>query len=183
MALEQSVIQEKIIATFGEEVQFAEKADVFTVFVPSAILTPLVMFLKNDQLLRFNFLTDIAAVHYPDNEPEKQFCLVYMLHNWVDNVRIRIKTFLPGEQPEIKTLTNIFLSANWMEREAFDFYGINFTGHPQLKRILNMEEMVSHPMRKEFPMEDGGRTDKDDRFFGRTVANKPVQDQIPHENE
>jgi NADH-quinone oxidoreductase subunit C len=127
-------------------------------------------------------LTDIAAVHYPDNELQKQFCLVYMLHNWVDNVRIRIKTFLHGEQPEIKTLSNVFLSANWMEREAFDFYGIHFVGHPQLKRILNMDEMVSHPMRKEFPMEDGGRTDKDDRFFGRTVTNKPVQDQVPHEN-
>jgi NADH-quinone oxidoreductase subunit C len=58
-----------------------------------------------------------------------------------------------------------------MEREAWDFFGINFKGHPQLKRILNMDEMVSHPMRKEFPMEDSGRTDKDDRFFGRTTIN------------
>jgi NADH-quinone oxidoreductase subunit C len=58
-----------------------------------------------------------------------------------------------------------------MERETWDFYGINFIGHPQLKRILNMDEMISFPMRKEFPMEDSGRTDKDDRFFGRTVSN------------
>jgi NADH-quinone oxidoreductase subunit C len=58
-----------------------------------------------------------------------------------------------------------------MERETWDFYGINFIGHPQLKRILNMDEMISFPMRKEFPMEDSGRTDKDDRFFGRTASN------------
>jgi NADH-quinone oxidoreductase subunit C len=58
-----------------------------------------------------------------------------------------------------------------MERETYDFYGINFIGHPQLKRILNMDEMLSFPMRKEFPMEDSGRTDKDDRFFGRTTTN------------
>jgi NADH-quinone oxidoreductase subunit C len=93
------------------------------------------------------------------------------MHNWYANKRIKIKAFISGNNPEIKTVSTIFLSANWMEREAYDFYGINFIGHPQLKRILNMDEMVSFPMRKEFPMEDSGRTDKDDRFFGRTTAN------------
>jgi len=76
---------------------------------------------------------------------------------------------LNGAQPEVASISDIFLSSNWMERETYDFYGITFTGHPQLKRILNMDEMVSFPMRKEFPMEDNGRTDKDDRFFGRTA--------------
>jgi NADH-quinone oxidoreductase subunit C len=84
---------------------------------------------------------------------------------------LKIKVFLNGEKPEIKSVSNIFLSSNWMERETFDFYGIDFIGHPQLKRILNMDEMQSHPMRKEFPLEDSGRTDKDDRFFGRTTTN------------
>ena len=98
------------------------------------------------------------------------------MHNWIDNVRVRIKTFLNGENPQIKTLSQIFLCANWMERETYDFYGIDFVGHPQLKRILNMDEMISFPMRKEFPMEDSGRSDKDDRFFGRTRANEPVDD-------
>ena len=110
-------------------------------------------------------------MHYPENEASHQFTVVYHLHNWVENVRLRITTYLSGENPEVNTITDLFLTANWMERETFDFYGINFIGHPQLKRILNMPEMVSHPMRKEFPMEDGGRTDKDDRFFGRTANN------------
>ena len=90
------------------------------------------------------------------------------MHNWYENKRIKIKAFLNGSAPEIKSVSNIFLCSNWMERETYDFYGINFIGHPQLKRILNMDEMTSFPMRKEFPLEDGGRTDKDDRFFGRT---------------
>ena len=101
------------------------------------------------------------------------------MHNWIDNKRVLIKTYFNQEKPDLKTISNIFACSNWMEREAYDFYGINFIGHPQLKRILNMDEMTSFPMRKEFPLEDQGRTDKDDRFFGRTRANQPLDDQIP----
>ncbi len=69
------------------------------------------------------------------------------------------------------SVVDLFKSANWQERETYDFYGIKFKNHPQLKRILNMDEMESFPLRKEFPLEDQGRTDKDDRFFGRTGPN------------
>ena len=93
------------------------------------------------------------------------------MHNWFENKRIRIKAYLPGEHPRINSVTSLFLSADWQERETYDFYGIHFEGHPNLCRILNMDEMISFPMRKEFPMEDSGRTDKDDRFFGRTINN------------
>jgi NADH-quinone oxidoreductase subunit C len=65
----------------------------------------------------------------------------------------------------------LFASANWQERETYDFFGITFKNHPDLRRILNMDEMVSFPLRKEFPIEDQGRTDKDDRYFGRTPLN------------
>jgi NADH-quinone oxidoreductase subunit C len=172
MALETSVIQEKLTATFGESVfNFTQEKSIFSLEVASDKITAVLLFLKNDETLRFNFLTDLCGIHYPDNDDNHQFTVVYHLHNWIDNVRLKIKTYLPGSNPEIKTVSNIFLCANWMERETFDFYGINFVGHPQLKRILNMDEMISFPMRKEFPMEDGGRTDKDDRFFGRTIDN------------
>jgi len=169
MSLETTYIQEKLTETFGENVfHFNQEKDIFSLEVASDKITAVILFLKNEPTINFHFLTDLCGVHYPDNVAERQFAVVYHLHNWYENKRIKIKSFLNGENPEIKSITTIFPSTNWMEREAYDFYGINFVGHPQLKRILNMDEMVSFPMRKEFPMEDGGRTDKDDRFFGRT---------------
>lgn len=172
MALENTDIQDKLTETFGENVfNFHQEKDIFSFEVKADKNTPVILFLKNDPLLRFHFLTDLCGIHYPDNEVDRQFAIVYHLHNWYENKRLIIKAFINGEKPEIKTLSNIFLSSNWMERETYDFYGVNFIGHPQLKRILNMDEMISFPMRKEFPMEDGGRTDKDDRFFGRTIDN------------
>lgn len=172
MALDTTQIQDKLVATFGESVfNFTQEKSIFSLEVASDKITAVLLFLKNDETLRFNFLTDLCGIHYPENDENHQFTVVYHLHNWIDNVRIKIKTYISGTNPEIKTVSNIFLCANWMERETYDFYGINFIGHPQLKRILNMDEMISFPMRKEFPLEDGGRTDKDDRFFGRTIDN------------
>ena len=172
MALENTAIQEKLVATFaGEVFNFQQERDIFSFEINANKNTAIILFLKNDLDLRFHFLTDLCGIHYPDNPIEKQFAIVYHMHNWYENKRIRIKAFINGENPEIKTLSNIFLTSNWMERETYDFFGVNFIGHPQLKRILNMDEMTSFPMRKEFPLEDGGRTDKDDRFFGRTIDN------------
>ena len=169
MTLETTEIQDKLVETFGESVfHFNQEKDIFSFEVASDKITAVILFLKNDPTFRFHFLTDLCGIHYPDNVVARQFAVVYHLHNWYENKRIKIKVFINGENPEIKSVSNIFLCSNWMERETYDFYGINFIGHPQLKRILNMDEMVSFPMRKEFPMEDGGRTDKDDRFFGRT---------------
>lgn len=84
-----------------------------------------------------------------------------------NNVRLRIKTFIPIAKPEIASVTSLYSSANWMERETYDFYGIIFTGHPNLTRILNVDEMDYFPMRKEYPLEDGTRQDKVDEYFGR----------------
>ena len=171
MALETSYIQEKLSQRFGLNVlNFEMNRDVFSFEATPDILHEVIRFLKEEQDLNFHFLTDLCGVHFPDNDDNHQYQVVYHLHNWVENVRIRVKTYLEKENPEVKSIIDLFLCANWMERETWDFYGIVFKGHPQLKRILNMDEMVSFPMRKEFPMEDSGRTDKDDRFFGRTVA-------------
>jgi len=173
MALETTEIQEKLVATFDDSVfNFQQEKDIFSFEMNADKNTAVILFLKNDPTLRFHFLTDLCAIHYPDNEENRQFAVVYHLHNWYENKRIKIKAFINGSNPEIKTISNIFLSSNWMERETYDFFGINFIGHPQLKRILNMDEMISFPMRKEFPMEDSGRTDKDDRYFGRTTINQ-----------
>jgi NADH-quinone oxidoreductase subunit C len=122
--------------------------------------------LKNDATLSFNFLTLIGAVHYPE-EKGRELCVVYHLHSWKNAIRLRIKCYLSQDNPGIKSLTPLFDGANWQERETFDFFGIQFEGHPNMTRILNMDEMDYHPMLKQYHLEDGTREDKDDRFFGR----------------
>jgi len=85
----------------------------------------------------------------------------------VTNQRLRLKVFLPSDKPEVKTLTTVFAGANWMERETYDFFGVIFEGHPNLKRILNVDDMLIFPMRKEYPLEDQTREVKNDLMFGR----------------
>lgn len=171
MALDTIIIQDKVTQKFGDDVTaFGMQRDIFNFEVAPNRIHEVIDFLKNDADLNFHFLTDLTVVHYPELDENHQFSVVYQLHNWVENVRLRVRTFVPASL-QIATITDLFLTANWMEREAYDFYGVIFKGHPQLKRILNMDEMVSFPMRKEFPMEDQGRTDKDDRFFGRVPVN------------
>jgi NADH-quinone oxidoreductase subunit C len=123
-------------------------------------------FLYDEPALSFRFLTDLCAVHNPDL-PGRELCVVYHLHNLQENVRLRLKIYTAVEEPQVFTATRLFSSANWMERETYDFYGVIFTGHPNLKRVLNVDEMDYFPLRKEFPLEDQTRIDKDDEMFGR----------------
>lgn len=172
MALETTDIQNKITNEFGNAVsEFRVEHGILSFEVTPSVVKKAIAFMKKDETLNCNFLTDLCGVHYPDNDKSKQFAVVYLLHNWTANVRIRMKTFLDGDNPEVDSVVDVFASANWMERETYDFYGIVFKGHPNLKRILNDEGMTVFPMRKEYPMEDTGRSDKDDRFFGRSVNN------------
>lgn len=113
---------------------------------------------------QFQFLTTLCAIHYPD---QKTVAVMYQLHNLRENLRIRLKIFLPEDNPTTPTITHVFAGANWMEREAYDFFGVIFTQHPNLKRILNVEDMIMFPLRKEFPLEDQVREDKKDIMFGR----------------
>lgn len=174
MALTAEQIKERLEGKFGGSVvNFRFEMDgILTFDVAASKNFEVMKFLKEDPELRFNFLTDVCGVHYPDFPEGEKFAVVYHMHNWVDNVRIRFKCFLNGTNPEIDSVVDLFVGANWQERETYDFYGIKFIGHPQLKRILNMDEMEVFPLRKEYPMEDMNRTDKDDRFFGRTQFNK-----------
>mgnify|MGYP003588487473 FL=1 len=140
-----------------------EAADILTLVIASESVKEFIAYLKEE--LNFIFLTDICGIHLP--EQEKELGVVYHLHNLVENKRIRLKAFVTKAQPQIESVVSLFSAANWMERETFDFYGIDFKGHPNQKRILNVEFMDYHPMRKEYPLEDATRTDKDDSFFGR----------------
>ncbi|HEX8461476.1 MAG TPA: NADH-quinone oxidoreductase subunit C, partial [Segetibacter sp.] len=156
-----------LVDKFGEAVtEFGEPYGMLTFAAPREMNIKVIQFLYDEPTLGFQFLTDLCAVHYPDRAGE-ELAVVYHLHNLVENVRIRFKVYLPIAQPDVFTATSVYESANWMERETYDFYGVNFVGHPNLVRILNVEEMDYFPMRKEFPLEDQSRIDKDDEMFGR----------------
>ena len=167
MALTNETIKERLIAKFGDQLShFEEPYGLLTFTAPKDLNLKVMQFLYDDEELRFQFLTDLTAVHYP-NLVGRELAVVYHLHNLVDNIRIRYKVFTDIEKPDVFTATKLFSAANWMERETYDFYGINFVGHPNLKRILNVDEMNYFPMRKEYPLEDQTRIDKDDAMFGR----------------
>ena len=158
------MVLEKLNANFAENIlSVDENADILTLVITSDSIKKIIVYLKDE--LDFIFLTDICGIHIP--EQEKELGVVYHLHNLVENKRIRLKTFVTKADPQVESVVSVFSGANWMERETFDFYGVEFKGHPNLKRILNVEFMDYHPMRKEYPLEDATRTDKDDRFFGR----------------
>jgi NADH-quinone oxidoreductase subunit C len=167
MGLTNETIKERLVAKFGEQLShFEEPYGLLTFEAPKELNLKVMQFLFDDAELQFRFLTDLTAVHYPDQKG-RELAVVYHLHNLVDNVRLRFKVFTTIEEPDIFTATQLYSAANWMERETYDFFGINFVGHPNLKRILNVDEMEYFPMRKEFPLEDQTRIDKDDAMFGR----------------
>jgi NADH-quinone oxidoreductase subunit C len=164
-----STVQEKIVDIIKEKFE----AEILSVETPYNFLT---INLKQDKIIeiveylyhhnqgRFQYLTTLCGIHYPDI---KQIAIMYQLHSLTNNWRVRLKIYLPEDNAVTPTLTTVFSAANWMERETFDFYGVKFTGHPDLRRILNVEDMIIHPLRKEYPLEDQTREDKKDFMFGR----------------
>src|SRR6185437_3314409 len=167
MALTNETIKERLIAKFGDQLShFEEPYGLLTFEAPKELNLKVLQYLFDDEELRFQFLTDLTAVHYPD-QAGRELAVVYLLHNLTDNIRLRFKVYTGSAQPDVFTATQLYSSANWMERETYDFFGINFVGHPNLKRILNVDEMEYFPLRKEFPLEDQTRIDKDDSMFGR----------------
>jgi NADH-quinone oxidoreductase subunit C len=167
MSLDNSLVKEKLSSKFGESLtNWEEQYGMLTFEAPRELNLKVLQFLYDDENLKFRFLTDLCAVHYPDRAGE-ELAVVYHLHSLENNVRLRFKVFASANQPDVYTATNLYSSANWMERETYDFFGVNFIGHPNLKRILNVDEMDYFPLRKEYPLEDQSRIDKDDEMFGR----------------
>jgi len=112
-------------------------------------LTEVVMLLKTNKNTKFRQLIDITAIDYPENQ--KRFKLVYLFLSHELNHRIVLSYFI-NETDQISSLTSIFPSANWMEREIFDMYGIKFINHPDLRRILTDYNFEGYPLRKDFPL-------------------------------
>lgn len=167
MNLTNEIIQQKLTDKFGEALtDWSTELGMLSFRAPKDLNLKVMQHLFDDETLKFTFLTDLTAVHFPDRKGE-ELAVVYHLHNWADNVRLRFKVFTDIQKPDVFSATALYQSANFMERETYDFYGVNFVGHPNLIRILNVDEMDYFPMRKEFPLEDQTRIDKDDEMFGR----------------
>ena len=167
MPLNNELIQQKLTDKFGDQlIDWVQPYGMLTFTAPKELNLKVLQFLYDDPELKFQFLTDLQAVHYPDNKGA-ELAVVYHLHNLTDNIRLRFKLFTDVNNPDVYSATALYAAANFMERETYDFFGVNFTGHPNLIRILNVDEMDYFPMRKEFPLEDQSRVDKDDEMFGR----------------
>lgn len=165
--MEDTVAEDKIVSiireNFPDEITSVESPYGFlTVNLKADRIIEIIKFLYEKE--KYQYLTTLCGIHYPEN---KTIQVMYQLHKLTENKRIRMKITLPEEKPSVPTLTNVFPAANWMERETYDFYGVIFEGHPNLIRILNVEEMTIFPMRKEYPLEDQTREDKNNDMFGR----------------
>jgi len=133
-------------------------------------LYSIILYLKTNNKCRFKQLIDITAVDYP--EKEKRFKIVYLLLSHENNLRIIININI-DEKTSAPSITKIFPSANWMEREVFDMYGISFKNHPDLRRILTDYEFEGYPLRKDFPLT--GHTEVRYSEEHKKVVSEPVK--------
>lgn len=158
----------KLLELFGGRVTVDQGSkDMPCLIVPPGDLVELCQTLRDDPALQFNFLSDICAVDYLPQEP--RFVLVYHLVSLPNLWRLRLKCPLP-DPPSAPTVTPVWTTANWHEREAYDMYGIPFEGHPDLRRIYMWDEFDGYPMRRDFPL----RGYKDD-YNPLGVAKPPAE--------
>ncbi len=122
-----------------------------TAVVARERIVDVLRFLRDDPQLDFDMLTDLTAVDYLPRDP--RFEVVYHLYSVTVNHRVRIKVRVPERDAQVDSVLELYQSADWMEREVWDLYGIRFANHPDLRRILLYEEFEGHPLRKDYPKE------------------------------
>tara|TARA_X000001036_G_scaffold308395_1_gene287067 strand:+ start:540 stop:1169 length:630 start_codon:yes stop_codon:yes gene_type:complete len=144
--------------------------DELSVIVDSSDVTKTLLFFKDNPSFSMTILTDLTAVDFPNDQ--ERFLLVYNLLSVSKNLRIKIKTKITGDEP-VNSIIDIFPSANWYEREVWDLFGIRFSGHSDLRRILTDYDFNGHPLRKDFPL-TGFTQVKFDNELGRVVS-EPVK--------
>lgn len=120
--------------------------------VDSGAWHDIVAWLKNHESWAFNHFIDITAVDYKGRQDDWRYEVVLHLRSHSNNVKVRLKTRLGEENPALATLTDLFVGASWSEREVYDLMGVTFEGHPRMTRLLNPDDFVGHPLRKDFPV-------------------------------
>jgi NADH-quinone oxidoreductase subunit C len=137
-------------ATFPKAVRDIEEFRRETsITVDAGMIREVMIFLKENEKLGYDLLLDLAGVDFDDRSP--RFMIAYLLHSTKFNNKLRIKTTV-AEGASLDTVSDIWLAADWMEREVYDMLGIIFNNHPNLKRILLPEDFVGYPLRKDFPV-------------------------------
>ncbi len=141
-------------SAFASEILATEdfRGDVTYVIKPQRI-REMIRFLKTLERCPFNVMMDLFAMDYlkSNTEMPERFAVIYNLYSLPSNARVRLKAYVPEAKPEIESIHDVYKAANWFEREAWDLFGITFTGHPHLQRILCHNEFVGHPLRKDYP--------------------------------
>jgi NADH-quinone oxidoreductase subunit C len=125
----------------------------WTLIVARDRLLEVMQWLRDDADARFDFCSDVTATDWP-SRPER-FDVIYCLYSIPHRQRVRVKV-RAGEEDPVPSVTSIWPAANWLEREVFDMFGIRFSGHPDLRRVLMPEEWQGHPQRKDYPLEGPG---------------------------
>lgn len=143
-------LKEKFPSSVQEVKEFRGEV---TVTVSKEHIVDICRFLKTD--LHYNLLTDVTAVDYLGRDP--RFMVVYNLYSIPNKDRLRVKAAVSETAPEIDSVCCVWNSANWLERETFDLFGITFVGHPDLRRILMTDDWIGHPLRKDYPLQGPGR--------------------------
>jgi NADH-quinone oxidoreductase subunit C len=125
------------------------RGEVTVVVDPEEVVSALT-FLRDDPDLTFTWLADLSATDWPDREP--RFWIAYHLFSMDQGHRVRVKAGLGPDEPHVASVTAVYPTANWLEREVFDMYGVSFDGHPDLRRILMPEDWDGHPLRKDYAL-------------------------------
>lgn len=145
------LVLQKIKARFGESaVEASEFRNELTVVVSKELIVDVCRFLKEEPELRFDLLADLCGIDM--YTPMKRFGVIYNLYSLTNKHRIRLKTFVEEEDPKLPTVTGVWGTANWHERETYDMFGIVFEGHPDLRRVYMPEDYEYFPLRKDFPL-------------------------------
>jgi NADH-quinone oxidoreductase subunit C len=121
-----------------------------TLVVDPSRIPEIAAYCRDTAGLEYNFLSDVAGVDYYPQEP--RFGINYHLYSMIHNRSLRLKAYVPGDAPELPTVTPVYPAANWSEREVYDMFGVVFTGHPDLRRILMPEQWDGYPQRKDYPL-------------------------------
>lgn len=121
-----------------------------TVIVDPARIVNICQFCRDTEGLQYNFLSDVTGIDYLPQEP--RFGVAYHLYSMYQNRSLRLKVLLPGEKPEVASVTSVYPAANWFEREIYDLLGVTFSDHPDLRRILMPADWDGHPLRKDYPL-------------------------------